>query len=156
MNKIIICLIVILPTLSGCSKKSDTPTTTNTSNDVTITGISGLYKGSTLTLVNYTNSISGITTTDPNFTFTLSYVVGDSCKIVIATTLNIPSKTYTLPLSYKLYNPTTGGFGSGGYNFSNAQLLLQISLILTPSGYSAKTLISYQSGNILFGGNGSR
>lgn len=156
--------LFILSQSTGCAKKADDK---NDSGDITnISNVSGTYKNGTLEwskTVSYSSS-DDIKGTDPNFTFTVTYLGNDKCRLLITTIAPIAIKSYDLPLvSKNMPFPIVNGGGVITYTFANNEMGVGVELTkgsnatpIVARGAISYTPASYAIGNISFWGNGTR
>ncbi|MDB5223919.1 MAG: hypothetical protein JWN83_2586 [Chitinophagaceae bacterium] len=101
--KIIFKGILLFMILQSCSKSN------SDSSSINIQNISGNYKGGTLTWtkVNGSTVTNG---TDPNFSFSITYLGSDKARLAISTIAPINTKQLDLQLYSKQEDNTSGSY----------------------------------------------
>jgi hypothetical protein len=152
----------------GCSKKGDSPNSNST--DVTlIENVAGTYKNGTLYVYKTDNNgWDQLIGTDPNFSFTVTYLGNNKCRVSISTTLPIGTNTFEVPLTSKntlLQNVWMQYGFSDDPDVTKSNFVLAIELTKTNASPNilAKGSIAYSPhrlitvpGTIKFNGDGTR
>lgn len=128
--KIIFQSILLFMIFQSCSKSN------SASSSINIQNISGNYKGGTLTWTKL-NGSAVTNGTDPNFSFSITYLGSDKARLSISTIAPISTKQFDLLLYSKQEDNTSGSYT---FNIINSVQGVNVGTTLYVVIYSSSSL----------------